>query len=283
MQERLGLVAEERKQQELLLACGEALRPLPERFDVDRLGRRVVAEQLDRALERVVDRSRRVPEAAEHELAHLVDDRRVAVRGKHVDERLRADDLTHRSGERRRADLGADTLDLVEHFVEPVGVAAAAQLRIDHRDEPGRQLAPRRPHRDTRQQRADRHVADVLVDEAGGFPDPLDVDPRVVADTGQRLRERLRRDAVSRERNRVDRAADHVDARPGRFEPEREPVATGTLAVQTDGQPRELAQLGDELAGAVGLQEPRRVVEDDPRSAHLWQLLRRLGERLAAA
>ncbi len=283
LQQRLGLVAEEREQQQLLLARGKALRPLSERFDVDRLGRSVVAEQLDRTLERVVDRPRRVAEAPEHELAHLVDDGRVAVRGEHVDERLRADDLAHRGGEGRRAGLDADALDLVEHLVEPVGVAAAAELRVDHRDEAGRQLAPCRPHRDARQQRADRHVADVLVDEAGGIPDPLDVDARVVADTGERLGERLRRDTVSRERDRVDRAADHVDARASRLEPEREPVAPGTLAVETDRQPGELAQLGDELAGSVGLQQPRRVVEHDPRGAHLGQLPRRLGERFATA
>ena len=68
----------------------------------------------------------------------LVDDRRVAVRAEHVQERLRGDDLADRRGERRRADLGADAVDLVEHLVEPVARrrARAAARRAPRRARP---------------------------------------------------------------------------------------------------------------------------------------------------
>ena len=135
----------------------------------------------------------RVAEPAEDQVAELVDDRGVPVRAEDVDERLGGDDLAERRGERRRTGLDANALDLVEHLVEPVAVAAAAKVRVDDRDEPRRQLAPRRAHRDARQERADRHVADVLVDELGRPPDRLDVDAGVVPDPGEGLRERLAR------------------------------------------------------------------------------------------
>ena len=110
---------------------------------------------------------------------------------------------------------------------------------------PGGQLAPRRAHGDARQERRDRHVADVLVDEVGRLPERVDVDAGVVADARERRRQRLGRDAVRRERDRVDGAGDQVDAGAGGLEREREPVPAGALAVEADGKPGQLAQLGD--------------------------------------
>ena len=82
-------------------------------------------------------------------------------------------------------------------------------------------------------------------------------------------RERLGRDPVRRERDRVDGAADQVDAGAGRLEREREPVPARALAVEADGEARELAELGDQLAGPMRLEQARRVVEQDPRGADL--------------
>src|SRR5205807_316829 len=93
-QQRLGLGPEEREQQQLLLARGEAPRTLPERVEVD-LGLLGVAvpEERDGTREPGVDRGRRLAEASLDEVPQLVDDRGIAVRAEHVDERLRGDDL----------------------------------------------------------------------------------------------------------------------------------------------------------------------------------------------
>ena len=88
---------------------------------------------------------------------------------------------------------------------------------------------------------------------------------------------------MGRERDGVDRAADQVGAGARRLEREREPVPAGALAVEADRQARELAQLGDELAAAVRLEQPGRVVEHDPRGADLGQPLGRLEQRVVAA
>ena len=140
-----------------------------------------LAAQAHGPLERRVDRPGRRPEAAADEIAQLVDDRAVAVRPEHVDERLRRDDVAHGRRERRRARLDADALDLVEHLVEPAAGVARAQLDVGRRDDRGRQLAPRGAHGDARQQRRRRRVAEVLVDEVGGLPQRVLVDARVVA------------------------------------------------------------------------------------------------------
>ena len=84
------------------------------------------------------------------------------------------------------------------------------------------------------------------------------------------------------ERNRVDGAADQVDAGAGALDREREPVPAGALREEADRKARELLELGDQLAGAVRLQEPGRVVEHDPGGADLGKLLRRLGEGVVA-
>jgi hypothetical protein len=162
-------------------------------------------------------------------------------------------------------------------------VIVPRQLLVDNRHQARRKLAPRRPHGDARQQRADRHVADVLVDKLGRVPDRVHVDPGVMADAGERSRERLGADPVRRQRDRVDRAPDEVDARPRRLERESERVPAGALAVEADGQPGQLAQLGDQLSGARGLEQSGGVVEHDARRAELRHLPRSLDERVVAA
>ena len=138
-------------------------------------------------------------------------------------------------------------------------------------------------HRDARRQRRDGLVADVLVDQVGCVPEQLDVDPGVEPDSGQRLRDRLGRDAVHRQRDRIDRGRDHVGARARAFDRGGERVATRALRVEADRQRRDLAQLVHELAGPVRLQQRRRVVEEDPRGTQLRQPLRRVDERLVTA
>ena len=231
-----------------------------ERVEVDLLLGGGSPRRLTARCERRVDRPGRVAEAAADQVAQLVDDRPVAVRAEHVDERLRGDDVAHRRGERRRAGLDADAVDLVEHLVEPAAGVARAQLDVGGRDERDRDLPPRGAHGDPRQQRRRGRVAEVLVDEVGGLPEHVLVDARVEPEPGERLRGRLGRDAVRGERDGIDGAGDQVGAAARRLERERERVPPGALAVEADGQARELVQLGDELARACGLQQAGRIV-----------------------
>ena len=129
----------------------------------------------------------------------------------------------------------------------------------------------------------DRLVADVLVDDVGGLPELLQIDTGVETDAGERLRERLGRHAVHRQRDGVHRGRDHVRARARCFERRGERVATCALRVETDRKPGKLAQLAHQLSGAVRLQHGGGVVEQDPRGAHLRQALRRVDERLVTA
>jgi hypothetical protein len=87
---------------------------------------------------------------------------------------------------------------------------------------------------DARRERRDGLVADVLVDEVGGAPERVHVHLGVQAESSQGLRERLSRDAVQRERDRVDGAGDPVCSRAGRLQGGGERVAGRALAVDAD-------------------------------------------------
>ena len=123
----------------------------------------------------------------------------------------------------------------------------------------------------------------MLVDEIGGGPQLVHVDAGRQPEPGERLRRCLGGDAVHRQRDRVDGGSDHVGARARRLDRRRERVAGRALRVEADRQPRHVAQLGDELARAVRLQQRRRVVQEDPRRAELRQPPGRLDERLVPA
>ena len=126
----------------------------------------------------------------------------------------------------------------VEHLVEPAAGVARAQLDVGRRDDRDRHLPPRRANGDPRQERRRRRVADVLVDEVGGLPEHVLVDAGVEPEPGERLRGGLGRDAMRRERDRVDGAGDQVGAAPGGLERDRERVAPRALAVEADRQTR---------------------------------------------
>src|SRR5947209_3905498 len=115
-QEPFRVLAEETEQEELLLACGHALRLrahlAQSRRDV--LFALRVRRQLDGAHEGRVDRARRHAEAAGHERAQLVDDRQVAARREDVQERLRREHAADRRRQWRPADLRANAIQLLE-------------------------------------------------------------------------------------------------------------------------------------------------------------------------
>ena len=72
----------------------------------------------------------------------------------------------------------ADRADLLEHLEQPVAGGVRAQVHVERGDEAGRQVVLGRAHGDARRERRDRLVADVLVDEVRGLPEPVDVDAR---------------------------------------------------------------------------------------------------------
>ena len=104
LQERLGLLAEEREQEQLLFARGEPGRVVPDRVEVGRrlLWRGRLGDERDGTLDGRVDLARRRAEAAVEQGAQLVDDRLIARRREDVDDRLRGQDLSDRSGDGRR-------------------------------------------------------------------------------------------------------------------------------------------------------------------------------------
>ena len=181
LQERLCLLSEERQQEQLLLARGEALRVLANVVELERLLDFVVraGDERDGPLDGRVDLPRWSAETPLEQIAQLVDDRLVAGRRENVDDRLRREDLADRCGNRRRTGLAADHGQLVEDVVEAVGGPVRAEPGVDCRDEARRQLVLGGAHRDPRREGGDRIVADELVDHLRGLPEDADVDSTV--------------------------------------------------------------------------------------------------------
>ncbi len=182
-QQLLGVLAEEPEQEQLLLARRDVARALAHLVERRRdvllaLG---VGGELDDALESRVDRRRRRAERAGDETAHLVHDDEIAARRKDVDDRLRREHLADRRRERRPSRLGADPVELLEHFVEPVRGALRLQRLVDPGDDARRQVVTRREHGDARRQRSHELVADVLVEDVCRLPQRVDVDAGVQA------------------------------------------------------------------------------------------------------
>jgi hypothetical protein len=245
-QQCLRLLAEERKQQKLLLARREPRRSLAKLVELERLDfgeRALLGAQLDGTPQAGRDRARRAAEPSLDELAQLIHHRRVPVGGQDVDQRLRRDDLPDRRRERRRPDLVAHPDHLVEDLVEPVAGSLRPKLLIERRDEADRKLLLGRTHRDPRRERRDGLVADVLVHEVGGGPELVHVDARREPEPGQRLCCGLRRHAVHRQGDGVDRRREHVGAGARRLDRRSERVPACTLGVETDREAGDLAQL----------------------------------------
>ena len=279
-QQRLGVVAEERDQDELLLARRKPLGLLAHVLGRGRVvfQRHAVGEERDRPLDGRVDRAGRPAEAALDECPKLVDDRAVAASGENVDQRLRGEDLPDRGRERRPAGLAADRLELLERLEQPVAGGVGAQVGVERRDEPGRQVVLRCPHRQPRRVRRHDLVADVLVDEVRCLPQTGDVDASVEPHPGQRGRERLAGDPMEGERERIDRAGDQIGAGARRLERVGEAATARSLAVEADGQARGLLDPSDELGGLVRLEPAARIVHEGTRCLDVGQLLRLFDE-----
>ena len=286
LQERLGLVAEHREKDEILLGRGEPGGRLAHVLGargvfLDR--RRLAAEELHRTAHRRLDRGGRRAVRARHELAELVEHGAVAPRRENVEEGLRAEDLTDRRSERWPARLLANPDDLRQRVQETVAGRVGPKMGVERRDEAGGKVVLRRPHRDAGRERGERLVADVLVDDVRGFPEPGDVDARVAPETEERLRERFPGDPMKRERERIDGRGDDVGPDARRDERVGERRACRGLDVQTDGKPARLLQSLDELLRDVRKERARRVVDEHTRGAQVSEAPRLLDERVGLA
>ena len=240
------------------------------------------AVQRDGALDVRVDRCGRRAEAALHQLAELVDDRGVALGGEHVQQRLGGEHLADRRGERRRARLAADALQLVEHLVDPVAGRVRAQVRVEGGDEAGGQAVLRRAHGDARRERRHGLVADVLVHELATRQSASTSTRGPDAEPVERLGERLsarRGGAVSAIGKTAQAIA--VGAGAGSLERGGERVARSPLAVEPDREPAGLAERADQLVHEVRLERARRVVQQDARRAEVREPARLLDERVS--
>ena len=123
----------------------------------------------------------------------------------------------------------------------------------------------------------------MLVDEVGSRPQLVHVDAGSEPEPGERLCGCLRRHAMHRQRDRIDRGGDHVGTRPRGFDRRGQRVAGGALGVEPDRQARHFAQLRHELARAMRLQQRRGVVEKKSRCTELRQATSSVDERLVPA
>ena len=285
LQERLGILAEQREQEQLLLARRQPSRLRAELLEHGRrLGLAAVrSEELHGPFHHRVDLPGRPPVAAEDEVAELVHDDDPALGREDVEERLRGEHLSDGSGEGRHPDLETHACELVEDLVDPVPGRVRAEVRVEPRDEPRGQGELGGADGDPRGERRHGVVADVLVDELRGTPQGGAVDTGVHSQSGERRGERLAGDAVERQGHRVHRRRQQVGSGPRGLDRARERRTARALEVHAHREAARLLQAVHEVAGAAGLERAGRVVEEHPRRAELRQPPRALHERLRLA
>jgi hypothetical protein len=193
-QERLGLLAEERQQEKLLLARGNAVRFLAQLVDLLRgfLGSNgAVSDELHRSAHDGIHLARRRAVAALDQVAQLVDDDVPALGGEHMEERLRPENLPDRRCKRRPAGFGPDLVELVENVIEPIRNATRPQLVVQLGDEARRQAMLGSSHGDPRRKRRNGLVSQRFVHELRAAPERRHVHARVETQPGERLGESL--------------------------------------------------------------------------------------------
>ena len=286
LQQRLGLVAEHREQDEVLLARGEPLGGLAHVLGARRILVEAAAaarDERDGTGDRLLDRRRRDAVGALDEHPELVEHGAVAAGREDVEQRLGREDLADRRRERRPAGLGPDPHDLRQRVEQAVARGVRAEMDVERGDEAGRKVVLGRAHGDPRRDGRDGLVADVLVDEIRRLPERRGVDARLAAEPVERVDERLARDAVQRQRERVDGGGDQIGADARRDDGVEEPRAGRALDEQPDGEARRLPDALDELLGEVRQQRVGRVVDDHAGRAERGNLLRPLDERVDLA
>ena len=274
VQERLGVVSEEREQQELLLARGETLVSLAELVEVGCvLPRRPVREAAKPPGRRQArwrrEASRSGPRSAP-----------VARRRRSGSAPPRA-----RAGAPARPALARSEPRAAASRPRRGWSPARRSPRRAGRRPPvsgGGGRSPRSvrpegcaggPGGDARRERRDGLVADVLVDQVRCPPEGLRGDARLEAEAVQDARQRLAGGAVEDEGDGVHGAGEQVDARAGGLDRSGERTAARALAVEPDRQVARLADRLDQLADTVRLERAGRIVDQDAGGAELREAL----------
>ena len=102
-------------------------------------------DELDGALNGRVDGGRRCAEPPGDQRLQLVHDRLVALGGEHVNERLGGENLADGRRKRRRAHLGANPRELVEHLVDAIACGVRTEMDVERGHQPGWQRGVPRP------------------------------------------------------------------------------------------------------------------------------------------
>ena len=194
LQQGLGFAAEHGEQDEVLFARSKALGSLAHVL----CARRVVVEsaataghERNGARDRPLDRRRGRAVPTFHQQAELVQHRAVAAGRENVEQRLRREDLSDRSGEWRPPRFGSDATDLGQRVEEAIAGSVRAEVNVERGDEPGRQVVLGGPNGDPRCDGSDGLVPDVLVDQVSRLPQGRRVDTGVAAESMERIDKRL--------------------------------------------------------------------------------------------
>ena len=123
----------------------------------------------------------------------------------------------------------------------------------------------------------------MLVDDVRSGPDLRDVDTGCPVEAVERLDERLARNAMEHQRDRVDGRRHEIGADAGRDDGVDEAGTSGSLDEETDRETCRLTDPCDELLGDVREQGVGRVVDDDAGRAEGGDLPRLLDEQVDLA
>ena len=171
----------------------------------------------------------------------------------------------------------------VEGVEQPVAGRVGPEVDVEGSDEAGRQVVLGRADRNSRRHGSDGLVADVLVDQVGRLPQRSRVDAGITPQPLECVDERLSRDPVQCERERVDGGRDQVGPDPRCDDGVEQPRPRRSLHEQPHRQARFGPDPLHELLGQMWQQRVRRIVEDDAGRAELGNLLRPLDQRFDLA
>ena len=157
-----------------------------------------------------------------------------------------------------------------------IGRGVRGQVHLESCDEAPPEVELGGAHRDARRDVRDRLVADPLVDDVRGFPEFRDVEPGRVTEALERFCKRLSRDAVERQRERIDRGGDEVGTGVDCGQCGCEADARGALDVEPDGKLARLLIRATSSCAACGRSAPVGSFTTTlvaPRSGALARLL----------
>ena len=176
-------------------------------------------------------------------------------------DRLAGNHFAERRGSRRRAEVFAHALNLVEHLGEAVTRIDRLEAALDASDEPGGHALEGSLQRDVRgQRRRQRGVGKQrAVEHLGDLPEHALVDARLETKAIDRLAEQLGAGAVAGDGKRIGGDGDRISASTGGLDGDGERRTARALRVEADGDARGVAHLRDECAGLRRVERTGRI------------------------